>query len=208
MKFRRKALISIVMALAIIVSTPSINTFADTVVYVTKTGTKYHYSRNCKGLNNAKTIIETTLSSAQSSGHTACSLCATNSSSSDNSSTSESNSSTTTSSTSSQSDTVSENIDSSIKSTSIIKLTSTKKETAIVKWKKITNDGYEIQYSTTKSFKKAVKTINVKKYSTVTRTIKKLKSNKKYYFRIRTYKYNNGIKNYSEWSKIKKIKIK
>lgn len=39
-------------------------------------------------------------------------------------------------------------------------------------------------------------------------TFKNLRSNKNYYIRIRTYKTVNGKRYYSEWSKIKKVKVK
>lgn len=54
-------------------------------------------------------------------------------------------------------------------------------------WKKAADvSGYQIQYSTSKKFTKA-KTIKVSESKT-TYTIKKLKGNKKYYVRIRSYK--------------------
>ena len=77
-----------------------------------------------------------------------------------------------------------------------------------ISWKKQSSktDGYEIQYSTSSSYKKnATKTIVVKKNSATKATIKSLKQNKKYYVRIRTYKNvkQNGktVKVYSGWSK-------
>ena len=39
-------------------------------------------------------------------------------------------------------------------------------------------------------------------------TIKKLKSKKKYYIRIRTFSKKNGKKVYSKWSKVKSVKVK
>ena len=45
------------------------------IVYTTKTGKKYHLRTSCTGLNNAKTIYESTLSSAKSRGLTPCSIC-------------------------------------------------------------------------------------------------------------------------------------
>jgi len=83
-----------------------------------------------------------------------------------------------------------------------------KKKALTLSWKKDKNaDGYQIQYSTKASFKGA-KTKQVSKNKTST-TIKKLKSNKNYYVRIRAYKkYTNEagkvVKSYGKWVKIKK----
>ena len=60
--------------------------------------------------------------------------------------------------------------------------------------------GYQVQYSTSKKFKKAKK-VNIKKSSTTKLTVKKLKKKKKYYVRMRSYKMVNGKKVYSSWSK-------
>ena len=66
--------------------------------------------------------------------------------------------------------------------------------------------GYQIQYSTSEKFtKKTTKKVTVKSYKTTKKTIKNLKSNKKYYVRIRTYKVVKGKKYYSYWSKVKSI---
>ena len=54
----------------------ALNTTADTTVYVTATGSKYHFSRSCRGLNRARSISETSLSNAQSRGLEPCSICA------------------------------------------------------------------------------------------------------------------------------------
>lgn len=80
------------------------------------------------------------------------------------------------------------------------------------KWKKNKQaSGYQIQYSTSKNFKKGTKTVTVKKNNT-TKTITKLKSNKKYYVRTRTYKTvksnEKSVKYYSPWSKVKMIRVK
>ena len=73
-----------------------------------------------------------------------------------------------------------------------------------VKWKKKSNiTGYQIQYSTNSKFKKQNKSIKIKNAKTRSKKITKLKSNKKYYVRIRTYKG----KKYSKWSKVKSAKI-
>lgn len=61
--------------------------------------------------------------------------------------------------------------------------------------------GYELQYSTSKKFKgKKVKRFKGAKY-----TVKKLKTKKKYYIRIRTYKTVKGVNYYSNWSNVKKV---
>ena len=72
-------------------------------------------------------------------------------------------------------------------------------------WKKSSSiSGYEIQYSTKKSFASA-KTVKVSKDKTST-TIKELKAGKKYYVRIRAYKYytdelGQKVKAKGKWSK-------
>ena len=51
-------------------------------------------------------------------------------------------------------------------------------------------------------------TVTVSKNKTLSKTISKLKSKKKYYVRIRTYKTVGKTKYYSAWSKAKNVKIK
>lgn len=63
--------------------------------------------------------------------------------------------------------------------------------------------GYQIIYSTSKSFKN-VKKVNVKKTSY---TIKKLKKGKTYYVRVRAYRKVNGKIYYGTYSAIEKVKI-
>ena len=80
-----------------------------------------------------------------------------------------------------------------------------------VKWKKIKNaKGYELQCSTSKKFKSGKKTkkFTIKKAKTISKKVKGLKSNTKYYIRIRYYTVLNGKKVYSDWSKIKSCKTK
>lgn len=94
------------------------------------------------------------------------------------------------------------------KATGISKVTAKSKGFA-VKWKKQTAQvtGYQIQYSTSAKFKNA-KTLTVKNNKTVAKTVGKLKANKKYYVRIRTYKTVNKKNYYSAWSKSKSVKTK
>ena len=82
----------------------------------------------------------------------------------------------------------------------------------MVKWKKQTTQtsGYEVQYSTTKTFtKKTTKLLKVNSNKITTKTFSKLKAKKTYYVRIRTYKNVkvNGTtkKIYSNWSKTMKV---
>ncbi len=94
------------------------------------------------------------------------------------------------------------------KKTSIKKLSKGKKK-FIVTWAKISGvKGYQIQYSSDKKFKKNNKSVTVTKQKSTKATVKKLKSKKKYYVRVRTYKTVNGKKIYSSWSKAKSVKTK
>lgn len=84
-----------------------------------------------------------------------------------------------------------------------------KKKQITVKWKKVAGvTGYQVQYANDKKFKKSKKTVTVKGAKKTSRTIKKLKSKKTYYVRVRNYKVINGKKVYSKWSKAKSIKVK
>lgn len=72
-----------------------------------------------------------------------------------------------------------------------------------ISWKQDTKvSGYEIQYSTDKNFKNA-KTVKVGKNKTTSKTINKLKSGKKYYVRVRSYKNSGNTKLNGSWSKTK-----
>ena len=93
------------------------------------------------------------------------------------------------------------------KSTILRKLIKGKKQFSVV-WKKQTTQmsGYQIQYATNKKFKSSKKVTSKK--STTRKTIKKLKSKKTYYVRVRTYKKIYGTNYYSKWSNTMKIKTK
>lgn len=97
--------------------------------------------------------------------------------------------------------------------TKISKLTKDKKAFT-VKWKKVSKatgalyvDGYQIQYSTNKNFSKP-KTVTVKGYKQSSKSIKRLKSKKTYYVRIRTYANMGKGRYYSDWSPRRKVKTK
>ena len=94
------------------------------------------------------------------------------------------------------------------KKTTKLKKVKAKKKAVKITWKKISGvAGYHIQYATNKNFKKAkIKIIN--KAKTTSKTIKKLRSKKKYYFRIRTFIKSGNRIICSKWSKAKKAKVK
>ena len=94
------------------------------------------------------------------------------------------------------------------KSTTISSITKGKKSFT-VKWNKRSTQvtGYQIRYST-KSDMDNSKAKLLKSYKTTTQKVTGLKSNKKYYVQVRTYKTVNGVKYYSYWSNIKSVKTK
>ena len=72
-----------------------------------------------------------------------------------------------------------------------VKLSKAKKTSIKVSWKKISGvAAYQIQYSTSKNFKKA-KTVKVSAKS-ASKVLKKLKKNKKYYVRVRSYGHSGA----------------
>ncbi|MDO5137436.1 MAG: leucine-rich repeat protein [Oscillospiraceae bacterium] len=77
-----------------------------------------------------------------------------------------------------------------------------------VKWgKNAKANGYQIQYSTDKTFKSGNKAVTVASASTVYKVIGSLTKGKAYYVRIRTYKTVGSAKYWSEWSTKKSVKI-
>lgn len=76
----------------------------------------------------------------------------------------------------------------------------------LLTWKKVSSaNGYEVQVSGSRKFKKQIKI----KYTAKTKcSLKKMKRNKKCYVRIRAYVNNNGKIIPGKWSRIKVIKFK
>ncbi len=72
--------------------------------------------------------------------------------------------------------------------------------------------GYIIQYSLSKKFKKSKKyntaAVTVKNAKAVKKTVRKLKSGKRYYIRIRAFNGTSKNKRYGKWSKVKSVKVK
>lgn len=91
-----------------------------------------------------------------------------------------------------------------------VKVKSPKAKRVKVTWKKANGEvtGYEIQIARNKQFTKSLKTIDIKKANISKKTIKKLKSKKKYFVRVRAYKTIDNTKYYGNWSKIKSKKVK
>ncbi|MDR0596705.1 MAG: hypothetical protein LBG50_04115 [Clostridiales Family XIII bacterium] len=82
------------------------------------------------------------------------------------------------------------------------------KKQAAATWKKLANaQGYQLVYSTSKSFK-GKKTLSVKNAAAVKQTVKGLKGGKKYYFKLRGYAKIGGKTVYSKWSGALSAKIK
>ena len=66
-------------------------------------------------------------------------------------------------------------------------------------------DGYQVCYSTSKSFSSKKKVLY--KGTRLNKTVKKLKAGKTYYVKIRAYKTVSGKKKYSTWSAKKSVKV-
>ena len=67
--------------------------------------------------------------------------------------------------------------------------------------------GYQIQYSTSKTFASGNKTVTAAGASTVSKVITGLTKGKTYYVRIRAFKTVNSTKYRSAWSTVKTVKI-
>ncbi len=91
---------------------------------------------------------------------------------------------------------------------SVSKLKAGKKQVKVT-WKnqKTLLSGVQIQYANNKSMKNA-KTVTVKSAKAASKTVKKLKSKKKYSFQVRAYYKKDGVKTYANWSKVKTVKVK
>lgn len=92
--------------------------------------------------------------------------------------------------------------------TTVSKLTAGKKCITVAITKKSTKvTGYQIQYSTSKTFSKATKK-TISSYKTTKHTLKNLSAKKTYYVRVRTYQTVGKTKYYSGWSTYKYVKTK
>ena len=93
-----------------------------------------------------------------------------------------------------------------------VSLTSVKAQKKALKatWKTSANkvSGYQVRYSTSSKCK-TCKTVSIKYTKKInSRVIKKLKANKRDYVKVRTYTKTLGGTCYSDWSKVKSVKVK
>ena len=110
--------------------------------------------------------------------------------------------------------TISKTFDIKPKGTSVSKLYRARRAFT-VKWKKQSTKmsdsaitGYQIQYSTKKSFSGGGKKIKIKGATRTSKKITGLKARKTYYVRIRTYMTVGDKTYYSSWSKSKYVKTR
>ena len=95
-----------------------------------------------------------------------------------------------------------------LKKTKLSSAKSTKRKTFTTTWRKTGgNSGWQVQYSTNKKFRSGVRTVNLKSRNTKL-TVRKLRSRKTYYIRVRGYKKVKGKIMYAGWSNVKKVKVK
>ena len=87
----------------------------------------------------------------------------------------------------------------------IVSVKSVSKKTVKITWNKVrTAKGYQIKYSTKKNMTDA-KTVTS---GALSKKITKLKSGKRYYFKVRAYKTADGSRIYGGWSSTKSVKVK
>ena len=79
-----------------------------------------------------------------------------------------------------------------------------------IKWSvNAKSSGYQVRFSTTKSFTKTTtSSVTINSRSESSKTISKLKGGKKYYVQIQTFRKYNGEVYYSGWSPTKSVKVK
>lgn len=101
-----------------------------------------------------------------------------------------------------------QNIAVSLKKVTFTSARQSGKGKVLLKWKKVKGaSGYEI-YCSVNNKKKWKQIHKVKKASVVKWTRKKLKNQKKYYFKVRAYRMVNGKKYTGKFSKVRMVKLK
>lgn len=87
----------------------------------------------------------------------------------------------------------------------LVSVKAVSKKTVKITWNKVrTAKGYQIKYSAKKNMKGA-KTVTS---GALSKKITKLKSGKRYYFKVRAYKTADGSRIYGGWSSVKSVKVK
>ena len=87
----------------------------------------------------------------------------------------------------------------------IVSVKSVSEKGVKITWNKVrTAKGYQIKYSTKKNMTVA-KTVTS---GALSKKITKLKSGKRYYFKVRAYKTADGSRIYGGWSSVKSVKVK
>lgn len=95
------------------------------------------------------------------------------------------------------------------KKATVSKLTSTKKATLKVTWKKDTKaTGYQVVIAKNKKFTSGKKSAIIAKNKTTSKTFTKLTKGKKYYAKVRAYKTISGKKVYGAYSAVKSKTVK
>lgn len=83
------------------------------------------------------------------------------------------------------------------------------KKQATVTWKKNAKaSGYQVMTAQDNKFTKGKKIVNISNNKTIKATVKKLKSKKTYYVKVRAYKTVGKTKIYGAYTKAKKVKVK
>lgn len=97
-----------------------------------------------------------------------------------------------------------------VKATKIKQLKGKKKKfyIKVAKKKKANASGYQVRYSRNSDMSDSVTKTIGKKYNKVSKNIKTNARKRYYYVQVRTYKDSGGIRYYSSWSKIKRVKVK
>lgn len=87
----------------------------------------------------------------------------------------------------------------------LVSVKSVSKKTVKITWNKVrTAKGYQIKYSTKKNMTDAKTATS----GSLSKKITKLKSGKRYYFKVRAYKTAEGSRIYGSWSSTKSVKVK
>ncbi|MBQ3136031.1 MAG: leucine-rich repeat protein [Clostridia bacterium] len=97
-----------------------------------------------------------------------------------------------------------------LKKTEAKTLKSNKKKQITLTWSPVNDaSGYLVKYSSSEKFsEKTTKSTTIAKQNTTKKTVKNLKSGKKYFVKIRAYKTVSGSKVYGPYSKVLSVKVK